>query len=124
MKKTAALLLILILVLLTAASLAETKQFIIANAADTEGNELDISGLPSVALQLDDRAMICWFGVGGSRENGALTITDRDDGFIGLHAVMEDGAEYDMTYVTEDGTVYVVDTGNGIVYSLISAVLY
>lgn len=115
MKKFAAVILALVLIL-SVAALAETKMFALTTITDMEsnvvatvtedGNAIDANGndvsdeFPIFVFQLDDESMTCTFGDEEEVLNGTIEITEQTEDGVALWVTLEDGEEFEIVYTT------------------------
>lgn len=114
MKKFVAVLVALSMLLTMAFAVAEESAistYMMAAAADAEGNVVSIEDaqLPILVLSIDGASNECAFGTEGETVEGTYEIVTGEDGVLVLTAALSDGSEVVMFYVVEDDAWMLVD---------------
>lgn len=118
MKKFAALLLALCLLLTLTTAVAETRTFVLAGVTDADNNTIVSDELPVLVFGLNDETMECAFGDENEQVAGVAEIIGQEDRAVILNVVLEDGTEVQVVYIAdEDACVYVDE--NGYIYTMI-----
>lgn len=128
MKKIAALVMVLVLILSMSAAMAETRSYFMAAASDAEGNAIDIVSnadmFPVLTFAIDDETMTCAFGTEEEFVEGVVgepEVIDEENGILVMHIVLNDGTEYDLVYAGYEDTFYFTDPESGVTFGLINA---
>lgn len=118
MKKLAAILVALSLLLTAAFAVAEentVSTYMLAAVNDAEGNvvSMEEAELPLLVLAIDGASDACAFGTEEEMVEGTYQIIAGEDGVLMLYVILENGEEVVMFYIAEQDVWMIAEEETG-----------